>query len=178
MKTLFVTFTALAVLFVMGCQENSITDPLTSESANKIQIPYTALQGIIPLNGMLNDPYPIGNSYYIISGQIQYKFRKVFEEHGQATLKYQISLCFNISADLHYFCTVCSPSYVDVLAGFVQAESEDYFGVQSTCSKLLEKTFTIQGREDGMLLKCRFSVKSGRIELNSMWLALPPQIKS
>ena len=38
---------------------------------------------------------------------------------------------------------------------------------------LLEKTFTIQGRDDGMVLKVRFSVSNDRIELNAMWLALP-----
>jgi hypothetical protein len=175
MKTLIITLVSLTLLVVVGCQENSISEPVVSESIDKI-LPIDEHQhNIIPLQQLLNDPYPIGNSYYRISGQIEYEFHNAVEDLGQAASKYHISLRLAISADLHYFCSVCSPSEQDDLAGFIQADSEDYFSLDGTSSRTLEKSFTIQGREDGMVLKCRFSVSVDGIELNAMWLALPPQ---
>ncbi len=38
---------------------------------------------------------------------------------------------------------------------------------------MIEKSFHIEGRTDGMMLKCSFIVTTGSIKLNAMWLALP-----
>ena len=38
---------------------------------------------------------------------------------------------------------------------------------------ILEKSFSIQGRTDGMVLMCRFNVTTDGIELNAMSLKLP-----
>lgn len=175
MKTLIITLVSLALLAIVGCQENSIFNPVASESVNKILPTSEHQKNTIWLQQLLNDPYPIGNSYYRINGQIEYEFHMAVEDFGQATSKYHISLRLSLSADLHYFCTVCSPSAQDDLAGSIQAESEDYFSLTGTVSKSLEKTFPIQGREDGMVLKCRFSVSTGGIELDAVWLGLPSQ---
>jgi hypothetical protein len=164
MKNLFVCFAAVAVLFVMGCQENSITDQPTNESVNKDQSPAPYQHGFISLEAMLEDPYPVMNSFYIISGEIEYEHRVVSQNY--------ISLHLLTNADLQYLCTVCSPSENDVRGAFISNDSEDYL-VMTSSFTILEKSFTIQGREDGMVLKCKFLVTTGGIELNAMWLALP-----
>ena len=163
MKNLFISLVAVSVLLVIGCQENSITDPLTTEAVNKNQNTDTYQHGFISLEGLLNDPYPIGNSFYIISGQIEYEHRLVSQNY--------VSLHLLTNANLQYLCTVCSPSEADVHGVFISNDSEDYLFIAGNFT-VLEKSFTIQGREDGMNLKCRFLVTSSGIELNAMWLAL------
>jgi hypothetical protein len=162
MKNLFISLAA-AILFITGCQENSITDQPTNDSLNKDQSPAPYQHGFISLEAMLEDPYPVMNSFYIISGEIEYEHRVVSQNY--------ISLHLLTNADLKYLCTVCSPSETDPLAGFISNDSEDYLLITNSFT-ILEKSFTIQGREDGMVLKCRFLVTTGGIELSSMWLAL------
>ena len=164
MKNLFISLVAVSVLLVIGCQENSITDPVSNKSVNKDQSPGPYQHGFITLEGTLSDPYPIGNSFYIISGQIEYEHRLVSQNY--------VSLQLLTNANLQYLCTVCSPSEDDVHGEFISTDSEDYLFIAGSFT-VLEKSFTIQGREDGMNLKCRFLVTSGGIELNAMWLALP-----
>ena len=162
MKNFFISLAA-AVFFVMGCQENSITDQLINESLNKDQSPAPYQHGFILLEGMLDDPYPVMNSFYIISGEIEYEHRLVSQNY--------ISLHLLTNAVLQYICTVCPPSEDDVQGVFISNDSEDYLLITSSFT-ILEKSFTIQGGEDGMVLKCRFLVTTGGIELSAMWLAL------
>jgi len=175
MKNLIISLAAASVLFFIGCQENSITDPIANESSNKVQAvtPDTYFHGVIPLEGVLNDPYPVGNSFYRISGQIEYDFRILYMDPIPPVPQRYASLYFETNADLRYFCTVCSPSELDELSGFIAEVSEDFVPLGGNFASLLEKTFTIQGREDGMVLKVRFAVTNDRIELSAMWLALP-----
>ena len=175
MKNLIISLAAASILFVIGCQENSITDPIANEPVDKVQTgtPDTYRHGIIPLEGALNDPYPIMNSYYIISGQIEYDFRIFHMDPIPPSPQRYLSLHFETNADLQYLCTVCSPSPEDELAGFIADVSEDYVPLGGNFVSLLEKTFIIQDREDGMVLKARFLVTYHQIELSAMWLALP-----
>jgi len=157
---------AAAVFFFVGCQENSITDPIATEAVDKDQAGTgdTYFHGIILLEGALNDPYPVGNSFYRISGQIEYKQKSVHESPMLIITQRYASLHFSINAELQYVCTVCTPSEEYSIADFISAVS------------LLEKTYTIRGRDDGMTLKVRFLVTANGTELGAMWLALPSQI--
>jgi hypothetical protein len=177
MKNLFVSLAVAAVLFAIGCQENSITDPIASEPVSKVQtgVPDTYHHGIIPLEGTLNDPYPIGNSFYRISGQIEYDLKVFFMDPMPPVAQQYFSVYFQTNAELVYVCSLYPYSEEDELAGFIAEVWEDYrpLGVKNILT--IEKTFSIQGREDGMVLKTRFLVTKDKIELSSMWLALPPQ---
>jgi hypothetical protein len=159
----------------MGCQENSVTDPLSTESSNKVQNSDTYTHDIIVLRQLLNDPYPIGNSHYMISGQIEYEHRLVSANLMKPAPKQYVSLSLSIDADLKYFSTVSIHSAEDELAGFITEESEEYLSVAGNSVTQLETSFVIQGREDGMVLKCRFFVTTGGMELSAMWLALPDE---
>jgi hypothetical protein len=169
---------AAAVLLFVGCQENSITDPIATEAVDKVQVGTgdTYFHGIILLEGALNDPYPVGNSFYRISGQIEYEQKSVHENPMLIVTQRYASLHFNINADLQYVCTVCPPSEEDNIEGIISAESEDLVTLAGSSVSLLEKTYTIQGRDDGMTLKVRFLVTANGTELGAVWLALPSQI--
>ncbi len=175
MKNLFISLVTVLVLLVIGCQENSITEPIANESTNKAQAesPDTYFHGIIPLEGLLNDPYRVGNSHYRISGQIDYDFRILYLDPIPSAPQRCASIYFEVNADLSYFCTLYPFSPEDNLSGFITDVSEDLVPLGGNVVSLLEKTFAIQGRDDGMVLKARFAVTNDRIELNAMWLALP-----
>ena len=175
MKNLIISLFTASVLFVSGCQENSITDPTENQSVDKVksESPGTYFHGVIPLESVLDDPYPIGNSFYRISGQIEYDIRMIYGDPILNVGKRYLSVNLEANADLQYVCTVCQPSVNDELYGSISEVSEAYVPLGGNTVSLLEKTFTIQGRDDGMVLKVRFSVSNDRIELNAMWLALP-----
>jgi hypothetical protein len=174
MKNLFVYIVVATVLFVLGCQENSIIDPVAQGLIEKVRpgTPNTYIHDFIRLDGALNDPYPIGNSFYLINGQIEYEQRTVYVDPMLPTSQRNASLNLTTDADFKYLCTVCPPSEEDDLVGFISDVSEELVPIGGNYVSLLEKTYTIQGREDGMALKVRFLVTSGGVELSAMWLAL------
>lgn len=169
MKKLFISLVAFAVLFNVGCQENSVNDPLSTELSYKTQ--NSGKHGVIELQQLLNDPYPVGNSFYIISGHMEYQHSIVTSNPLQPSAHQNVLIRFSINAELKYFCTVCSPSEEDVLAGFIESTHEEYVTVIGHSLTQFDKTFVIQGREDGMVLKCRFFVNTRGMELSAMWLA-------
>lgn len=175
MKNLIISLAVASVLFVIGCQENSITDPIADKYSNKVQAetPDTYIKGTILLEGVLSDPYLVGNSFYRINGEIEFEQRFVNAEPNNRFSKRYAALYFTTNASLRYFCTVCSPAEEDKIAGFISEVSEDYVPLGGNYVSLLEKTFSIQGREDGMVFKCRFLVTASGMELSAMWLALP-----
>lgn len=175
MKNLIISLVVSTFLFVIGCQENNITDPVANKMVDKVQagIPEAYLQGMIPLNNVLSDPYPIGNSFYRINGQIEYELRTIYTDPAPPAAQRYLSIYMEIDADLKYFCTVCPPSEEDELSGFITEVTESFVPIGSNTVSRLEKTFRIQGREDGMVLKVKFSVSNDKIEINAMWLALP-----
>ena len=174
MKKLFLTLVTFSILFVIGCQENSITDPVTVEPTNKVQ-PDQSHQGTITLERMLRDPYPVMNSYFVINGAIEYEHRLVYLDPIPPNPQYVVSLNFSVTADFTYFCTVCSPPTEETSAGSISNESNDeiFISVWEDEIFLLEKSFPIQGREDGMVLKCTFHVTTIGVGLEEMWLELP-----
>jgi hypothetical protein len=175
MKTLLLTLTTLSLAFFIGCRENSITDPGVNESVNKDQAvtPDKNFQGTIPLEGLLDDPHPVINSFYRITGQIEYSFRIYYADPIPPAPQQYLSVRFETNADLQYVCTIYPPSFEDQLTGFIAEVSEDFIPLSGSHSLQIEKTYTIQGRKDGMVLKVRLLVTNNKIELNAMWLALP-----
>ncbi len=153
------------VLLLIGCQENSITDPASTEQVNKDQNPGPYQHGFISLERMLSDPYPVMNSFYIINGQIEYEHRVVSQNYVSLHL---VDQC-RASKFMHSMFSI-RKRYT--LVAFISNDSEDYLLITGSFT-VLEKSFTIQGREDGMVLKCRFLVTTGGIELSAMWLVLP-----
>ena len=175
MKKFFLTTVAFSVLLLIGCQENSITDPIQDVGQQDLQKNDDPLvhQGTITLTDMLTDPYPVMNSYFIVNGQIDYEHTLEYFDPIPPAPQYSISVHLSISAELTYLCTVCSSPTVETLAGYISSETDDVIYDSGNGIYLLEKSFQAQGREDGMNLICRFLVTTASIELDAMWLVLP-----
>jgi len=79
MKKLLLTLVSFSFLFVVGCQENSLTEPLTSEVAEKENFQEdTYLHGFMRLEGMLADPSRPFNCYLEIRGGIEYEHKLIY----------------------------------------------------------------------------------------------------
>lgn len=173
MKKLFLTIVTFSILFVIGCQENSITDPITVEPTNKVQQTDPSHKGTITLERMLTDPYPAMNSYYIVNGEIQYQHTVQLLDPIPPNPQYVVSLNLSVTAGLTYLCTVCGDNNDEGFDGYIETETDDTFLLPENGIFYLVKTFSIQGRDDDMVLKCRFLVTMDSVELNEMWLELP-----
>ncbi|MBK9097735.1 MAG: hypothetical protein IPM14_06310 [bacterium] len=185
MKKLFIPFVktvvffsaywlfAVAVISLAGCQENDIAGPVSSFDKEQKGTADTFFRGIIRLDGVLDDPYPIVNSFYRISGEIEFEMQSILTNSMPVLSKQIVNIHLVASADLQYVCTVCSPSPEDDLSGFLSEVSDDRVALAGSSVSLLEKTYTIQGRDDGMMLKLTFIISNSGVELCTMRLALP-----
>jgi hypothetical protein len=185
MKKLFIPFAktvmlltacclfAAAVIGLTGCQDNDITALFTSFDKEQRETSDTIFRGIIRLDGVLGDPYPVGNSFYRIFGEIEFEMKNIINNPMLITSQRLANIHLITSAEFQYNCTVCSPSPEDELSGFLSEVSDDRVALAGSSVSLLEKAYTIQGREDGMLLKIRLIVSNSGVELSAMWLALP-----
>lgn len=172
MKTILVNLLVIVAIFLLGCQENQITDPILEGTTDKTQIQDEYKYGSIAFQRMLTDPNPVGNSYFIIYGQLDYKYKFVAANPMVPSSKTHFDLNLNIIGDMSYYCSVCPYSEEDELAGSVEAGSNDMILVTGHFISQIEKTYRILGREDGMVLKCRFLITTSSVELSAMWLAL------
>ena len=173
MKNLIVSLSVSMFLFIAGCQDSPM-DPVSNDKVYQSEVEKTGtpLHGIIPLQGMLVDPHHVGNSYYIVSGQIKYTYRISYRDPVSPTAQKYLLIRFETNADFQYFCTLCTPPAEDVLAGFVTNQSDDYVQLGGSSVTEYEKSFPVQGTESGMTLKVKFRISYNRIELSAMWLAL------
>jgi len=174
MKKLLFSLVFFHVLFVIGCQENPVTSPTDSNSSAKLKENNgpNINSGTIRLEGLLNDPYPVFNSFYIINGSIQYTHVAQILDPIPPNPQYIVYLNLDVVAGLTYLCTTCQPLSDDGPVGTVSIQSYDEIFLPYEGSVLFTKSFSIQGRSDGMKLNLRFLVTESGIELNAMWLAL------
>ena len=163
MKKMLLTIVVLSILFAVGCQESSITEPVTVESTNKVQPTNDRThQGIIRLEGLLVDPSEPFNSYLSISGQIEYEHSVV----GGPSPMAEVLVSFLIEANLQD-----TDPFTDPIMS-ISSQTEDQIYV-SEFGYTLKKSFPIQDRIDGMVLVCQFLVTAETVSLSSMLLALP-----
>jgi len=166
MKNLFLSFVVFSVLLLIGCQENSITDPTSPELVNKKQSPAANIAtGTIPLEGILVLP-GFGQTYYSIEGVINYTHQLIFVDPIPPAPQYYVQLNLSVSAVLNNESTN-ERSTLSILS-----ESEDVFYVSEEGIYILEKSFIIAGSNDGLALVCQFLVTTDGVSLNDKWLAV------
>ncbi len=166
MKNLLLTLVAFSVLLLIGCQENSITDPVSSESVNKNQISAgTLTSGTIPLEGLLVVP-GMGQTYYSIEGVINYTHQLFQRDPIPPAPQYNVQLNLSVSAYLN------NESTRERNTLSIASQSEDVFYVSEEGIYILEKSFIVLGSNDGLALVCRFLVTTEGVSLNSTWLVV------
>lgn len=175
MKKLFFSLVVFSVLLLVGCQENSITDPnQNSTDVNKNGDSSPA--GVLKLQRNLQSPYRVFNSYFVISGAIDYQLDIQYLDPIPPNSQQIISLQLSIDAKLTNVCTVCSPLSNETSAGIISGELSDVINISDDGQHTVSKTFAIRDREDGMVLKCSFFVTTNSVTVDRMWLELPEGI--
>ena len=174
MKKLYVTLVVVVFAFVTGCQENFITDPNPAVSLYKGGSADADQSGVITINTFFDNPSSIANSFYSVKGEIEY-VQKVSRAGSTDPNpgQYYAALYFKVSGKLQEVFTHSDPYRSNSDAGYIDSESKDMVEIAVGQVVKLQKTIQILGRRDGMVLKCRFLVKTNDISLESMWLELP-----
>ena len=164
MKKLLISLVVFSVLFIIGCQENSITDPVSNESVQKVQTTSPdVIRGSIPLEGILVIPRSF-NTYCSIEGRINYTHELVLLDPAPPAPQYYINLNLSVRALL---------TDEGHNAFRISSQSEDIVYDSGNGITVLEKSFPVLGRSDGLALVCRLVVTSVGVELDSKWLAFP-----
>ncbi len=171
MKKFYFSFAVLSILFVLGCQDNSIIDPVLPENLDKDQISGgTIIQGTIPLEGLL-DVHGLNNTFYFIYGNVDYLHELVLVDPIPPAPQYYVELELNINASLS------NPDTQNENNLTISGQSTDIFYVSEEGIYLLEKSFPVQGVSNGMVLVCRFLVTTDGVGLNEMWLEVANDIR-
>jgi hypothetical protein len=176
MKNLLLTLVVLSILFIIGCDDNSITAPVqpTDNELSKISDEFNQYN-TIELNQFLSDPHAIGNSHYTINGEISYQFTMVPYNLNSKVPSHIVYLNLSLKAGITNHCTVCEPPFNNTPAGTISTKTNDTIYLIKNGTHLLEKSFSIQGEEDEMYLVCRFIISPNGIELDRMVLELVEQ---
>ncbi len=175
-KVLFSVFIS-SVLFFVGCQENSVTNPVSSESLSKADINQgNVFQGTIVLDQQLINPIIKGNPDFRILGKIEYT-ESIFS-HGvpQITVNGSttapsvgIGLDFSINATI----SAISSTSIGQNEWKISSSSKDQVFVNQNGSTILVKTFPLIGRSDDLSLVCTFTVTEKGVRLDSVILNSP-----
>ena len=168
MKKLFLTTVVFSVLVITGCQENSITDPIVDMGQQDLQKNDDPLvhRGFIDLDGILEVPGQ-PNSFLEINGQVGYVHELFLVDPIPPAPQHYVSLSLQVNAEL------MDPFSPEDPIWTISDKTEDVIYVSEEGIYLLEKYYSIQDREDGLLLACRFLVTNDGVGLNVMWLVIP-----
>ena len=162
MKKLLSSLVVFFVLLITGCQENSVIDPVLTESINKNQTTSSnIIRGSIPLEGILVIPGGF-QTYYDIEGQINYTHKLFLLDPAPPAPQYYIDLTLSVKA------TLTDEGHN---AFRISSRSEDIVYDSGDGTSILQKSFPVLGRNDGMVLVCRFLVTTDGVGLNARWLA-------
>ena len=163
MKNLFLTIVVFSVLFIIGCQENSITDPVQQE-LQKTDDP-SILSGTILLEGILEVPNQ-PKSYLSINGRVGYIHRIELSNSISTTARQNVSLSLTINAGLSDTYSEKHPYWL------ISSKSQDIIYLSKDGIYQFVTSFPIQDRSDGMVLVCSFLVTTEGVRLSEMWLAV------
>ena len=161
MKKLFFSFVSFFLLLVIGCQDNSITDPVMTESNSSS--PKTSLditRGYFPLEGILVAP-GMTNNYFSITGRIDYTHQLFYLDPIPSAPQFFVKVHFNVSA------VITDLNFRTRKSWTIKAQSDDNVYVSEEGIFILEKTFPINNRKDQMVLKCKFIVTTSGVQLDA-----------
>ena len=155
MKKLLFTLVFCLVLFFLGCQESSITEP-TQSLLKETNI---SLTDTINLCCLLADPAG-GNCQ--LNGEVVYTHQILGNEASDNGL-YLVSLSLDINSIL------CSLDHPTFTRWTISGQSEDEFYVSEEGIYILQKAYLISNRNDVMLI-VDYLVTTEGVGIPNVWL--------
>jgi hypothetical protein len=175
MKKLLLSLVVFSGLLMVGCEENSITDPNPAQ-VNTGKNSGSEISGTIQLQATLDNPYPVFNSYIMIDGTVDYQLTINYLDPIPPNPQEIISVQLEVNAELTNICTVCMPPVSETYAGAISSVTRDNLYTTSDGLQSITKSFPILKRDDGMVLKCTFLINTTSITLEAMRLELDPRV--
>jgi len=160
--------TGLLLVTITGCQDPSVTTPVTTPDASVLMKPKPQPSSdMIPLEGILRIPGRTLNNFASIKGQVQYS---LMSTPYMGVYRIDLSLATNATI---------VPDGERQTAWKATGKSQDQLFVSEEGISLLEKYYAVEGQEprDRIKLHVRFLLTSDGIDLSGMWLEMP-DIKS
>ena len=172
MKKILFSIFIISVLLLIGCKENSITDP-AQEDLQKND-PQLVHQGTITLDDDLADPrltFSDGPNSLTIFGAVIFEHTLVYFRNIPTTPQPYVSLHLRMNAEIQD-----SNSPEDIIWS-LSGESQDniYFSDNSgfdDSNNILYKYYTVQIDDVEMRLVCRFLVTTEGVDLTDYRLEL------
>ena len=176
MKNLFLFIVAISILFVMGCQENAITDPLftdspgvqavTSVTAEKnLPQDYKDYPDVIKFQRVVNLPLS-PNTYFVVEGKIEVNHQIQNPVVGPVNGAYRVTVGLLIDAEMKEL--ECGRN-----CGFIKENTTNTVYLARAETTTLVKYYKDKGRNDEMLLACEFEVTLDGVALQGMWITFP-----
>lgn len=177
MKKLFVLIVFTVAVLFAGCQDNNITDPAVSPSLNKTANTVEPNNtGYINLKSVLKDPNSALNQKYDLSGMAEYTLQmKPVRVVDPVVQEYDIAIDLSIAAELIEEQSLVDPNVMPATWD-IRGELMDRVYVKPGTAQYIDKSFSIEGRRDGLTLLCEFEVKPLGIALKSVKLERPDRI--
>ena len=154
MKKLFLTIVVLSVLFVIGCQENSITEPVgTLEKRGN-----TVTRDIIHMNFVIDDPL-VGSIE--LDGDVYYTHELV--NSNQPSNQSLVSVSLELNAELN---DMLGMMHLDWSSS---GKSEDSMYISEEGIYILQKAYSITNRDD-VVLVVQYLVTTEGVGIPNCWL--------
>jgi hypothetical protein len=169
MKKILFSFAIFSALLLIGCKDNSMTDPVSSQPLNKANINQAEItQNVIPLDFKLTDPVTKNIDYKLI-GDIDYTEEVVDRNPSETVLEKDVNLDNSVIANL----SIISSSDLKTNTWKISSGSDDIVKFTSDNGVVLVKSYPVIGSAERMDLVCTFIVTSRGEELKSVNLETP-----
>jgi len=169
MKHAMFVLAIVVAAFIVGCQDNNITNPMAANlsSGNQRSKDVTLPIREIPLHGVMHEPSGY-NAFTEINGQIAYTTTLISRDPIPPNPQWAVLVTLTVNADL-------MPWNSNGPVWGVSGSSRDEFALAEDAdgAMVLEKSYTLIGRDDGVSLHLRFCISQETVVLSRMWLALP-----
>ena len=176
MKNLFLFFVVFSILFVIGCQETTITDPLitdspgvqavTNENVDKILSKDDKNQpDIIKFQRVVNLAHS-PNTYFIVTGTIKVDHKILNPASNPVNGASRVTVSLSIDAemkDMEYGNDIWT----------IRGNTTNTVFLTEDDRVSITKYYKIIGRDDGMLLACDYEFTLDGVALQGMWITFP-----
>ena len=168
-KNVFPLAISLVMLLLIGCQDHSMTNPVSSQPLNKTSINQrNIVEGVIPLDYKLMDPFRRNIEYRLI-GDIDFTEKPINLISSETFAEKEEKLTEALIANLK----IISSADIKNDSWKISANSDDIIKFSSDNADILLKSYPIIGMENRTDLVCRFIVTPNGEKLDKVMLESP-----
>ena len=175
MKKLLLGFIFSIMVFVIGCQENTITEPEVSGTISKTgSFVETTNPHVINLKETLKNPDLKSKSSLFLNGAITYSLD--IEEATNIdpiSQKFSGTLNLDISAKLSELTVLSEVNVKSSQEWNISGRSVDKVSLTNNSETFFTKSFGIDGRNDNSVLVCTFLLSRSGVSLHSVKIEIP-----